>query len=74
MFLFNINNKYISKTEKIAISIKFNKFKQISSLSKINNRCIISGRNKNTNSKYNLSRFMLRNQMKRNLISLIRKD
>jgi ribosomal protein S14 len=74
LFITSLNNKNINMIEETSLLLKMGRCKNISSINKFNNRCIKSGRYKNTNSKFNLSRFALRIKMKRNQLSLIRKN
>lgn len=66
-------NKNCSFLEKELIAFKLVKTKLIGNRSRINNRCIETGRNYNIVSKFGYSRFIFRKNAKLNQLSSVRK-
>ena len=62
-------NGYLSLLKKIYCIFLISKKNNYSSLSKFNNRCLLYGRNYNTNKQTNYSRFVFRKQIDLGFIS-----
>jgi ribosomal protein S14 len=71
---FKINlNKNLTSIENEYLYFKQSKINIIGLRSRINNRCIISGRNHNVLKKFNYSRFILRDELKKSGVSMLQK-
>lgn len=69
----NIKSKNLNNIQKNVINFKKTKLPIKSIKTRFNNKCLISGRNHNVFNKFQLSRFFLRSEMKKNNISIFKK-
>lgn len=66
-------NKFLNELEIEYIKFKKSRLNVIGSRTRLNNRCVVSGRNYNVLNKFGYSRFILRDELKKSSISMLQK-